>query len=388
LAENQCLLTSEGIKVRDELCELLFGKTERIYTQLSSITGLDRGTTITKIMGKKAEGVQRTESIQKISIEQFFQKLINHLQEKWDSGGVRDQRAKKYLQNFNISACWEEEKVEGALASSRCRNRFQKSMEQQMAEAFLLLDYSEQISLFCDRYDLDRNPDLIAIQVHSDDENPLQQLIVKRLSQYLVGGEPYRIIPITITRDLRHGGIQSFWSRIAPYFDGLESQTPDKVIEAICARCTTQPILFILYDFPKMSRHINSFMQQFWYPLVKRLAEELMNPQGKRILLLLSGNNTWSDDVESLQHSPCILPVWDKITATDIKEWLQETNVRQLKNRSEMENVVLSLGMISSWGNNTYSVLDAMELICQAFSFQPELNQFKEYWQLSGELVV
>lgn len=378
MAANRCLLTSAGKEARDDLCELLYGG-QRNYSYLEMITGLDRGETIPKIMGSK-EG-----RIQGKKIEQFFDRVIGALREKYNREGVYNrQLAEKYLKpNLKIFNFWEEEIEEVATTSKRIK------IKQQVAEALMRLDYSDQTKIFCDRLHTKQKHDVIALQVHGDDGIILQKLLVKRLSQFLKGGEPHLVVSMIVDRELRNGGIGTFWSKISPHFDSPESALPNDVIKAICNRCTTQPIVFVLYDFPKIGRHLDSLMDNFWCPLVEHLSGKFSNLLGKRLLLLLTGEQqSWLEIMPSMNdYSPCLLPKLDRIDSDHIDEWLLNTEVFQLRNRCMVENTSSSLETISdNWSDRTYGALDAMELICEACNFPGGLEQFKQYWQLSGDL--
>jgi hypothetical protein len=382
LAENQCILTSEGITARDELCQLLFGTSQGKGSQLWTITKLDRGKTIAKIMGRKKGGIQWQK------IEQFFEKLIGHLSQEWERGEVRDSRARKYLESPNIKLYWKEAEpgeVPTSLDSSRTPL---PSKNQQMAEALMLLDYVEQIPIFCNRLYTESNLDIIAVQAYNDEGTILQKTLVKRLSQFLEGGEPYQIVPITVDKHIRNGGINSFWNKISPYFiRDLELINANDVIEAICRKCITQPIIFVLYEFPKMGRCIEPLMQEFWHPLTQHLTGRFRNTD-KRILLLLTGDQDWSDVIEALRvYSPCILPELNQINSDDIKNWLLQPKVCQLRNQITFEDSPLLLDKITGWGDRSYRAIEAMELVCEAFSLSTELEEFQQYWELSGDLV-
>ena len=122
-----------------------------------------------------------------------------------------------------------------------------------------------------------------------------QQLLVNRL--FRLKPEWKHISPIKI--DVSHNGagrsVPHLWRKLASWFCLSKDVEPKEIIHTICDRLSTQDVILIFYTVDYMRPQVlETWLQEFWEPLVIQVEENCPPTQENKHLLMFLVDNSGS----------------------------------------------------------------------------------------------
>jgi hypothetical protein len=263
--------------------------------------------------------------------------------------------------------------------------------------AFLLqrINYRKQRREF--QYDVDFMSSIVKsyfLQVDYDYDNGLvQKMLIQRLCRSILWEDIPEIYDIKVTSYWRNDSVSRICKELCLK---LKLSAPEK-FDSLCNKLLeiNKPIIISLRNAPEMGSELTSFLNDFWSPLAETFLEKSGVLSNFRLLLFLSGKS----DVSQILYNtsigcPKLLPPLQRITKGDISKWLSCEDVRQFKgdcfrrnNRLDFRSLVYEESQLDSQEPIGFYANDAIEMISETFGFSRDLEQFQQYWELSGDLV-
>jgi hypothetical protein len=332
VSQNQRRLTDNGKRARDELLNLLYPDSPCTYSQVSRDTGIDRATTIPKILGNKG-------NIQQVKLEQFFERLLRLLRQRVDDGNLKQNQVDSYLQNYRLSesyqSLWESDRRfylpsklhefgDASAKSSAIRGETRKtspkaankkssaSVECNVTDLFWHLDYRQQEREFEDV--LSEPNQCIAFSIAAPCDTT-QRWILNRLRRQIPNQENALSLCISLKQNPMRNQFEHFWEDLSQRIG--TKPLPSEVLKGMCHANVDRPIVLTIYEFRQFKRTQAQLFQDFWEPLTQAMVGSKRSERS-RIVLFLVDQSCTSHDAKTMVK----LDLLEGISQQDVTEWL------------------------------------------------------------------
>ncbi len=381
---RQCRLSKDGEHARDDLLEILYPNNSYNASQLERDTGLDRATTIPKIL-PPAEG-----NLQQIKLEQFFRRLLQLLK------SLNEEIFIEYLQNHRLTdSCKQllesEESfylphsfyVPGNISgktsdAQKGRQKSPKSKSKKsdqsavgdVTDLFWHLDYRNQERKFGDALDAQNQCVAFAIAAPCP---TTQRWILNRLRRQIPNLDNALILPaISLKQHPMRNQFGHFWEDLSQRLGTKPS--PDEVLKGMCHANVDCPIILTIYEFRQFEKTQAYLFQKFWKPLTDAITSSKRS-QRSRIVLFLVDQSCPSHDTEIVTLDPL-----EAILQQDVTKWLSSDPVTQfwrLKLGDEFEKGLVERLAIEHY-QEPYYVLDKL---CFELGIKGGIVDIEEAWK-------
>ena len=377
--QGQCKLAKDGEKARDVLLRLLYPNS---YTasQLGRDTGLDRGATLSKILGAKGNLQLRT-------LEQFFEQLLRRLEEQVDRGQLNQTQVSQELQRCRLTESYRSLKesersfylprslYDSAELSNKPRQEPKKPKvtilatcsEDTITHLLWNLDYKRQERDFTDALEQQSQCAAFSIAAPCD---TTQRWILNRLMRAIPNRDGALLLPAIRLKghDMRHQ-FDYFWEELSHSFGTKPVRS--EVLKEMCHANIDKPIILTIYEFRQFEKAQRQLLEEFWEPLTQGIIGSKRSLRS-RIVLFLVDQSCFSQGTTNLVK----LEPLSRIPQQDVKTWLESDLVTQywqskLGSRSK-ESLTEQLNQ------DPYAVLDT---ICYEFGVEGGIVEIEQAWR-------
>jgi hypothetical protein len=387
VGQNNCELTEDGKKARDELLALLYPNGSYTDTLLYQHTGVDRGQTIPKILGKKPAAIHKKPSgIQQGKLEQFFERLLRRLERPSEN----DQTA-LYLQKYKLiqpyNLLWQADEVfylpkklykisvaddtTGIQTNkSNKRGHKNKSLNTNIIDLLWHLDYKQQEQAFDDA--LEEQTKCAAFSIVTPCKTTQQWIFHRLVRKIALPGSALIIPPIDLEQHPMRNNFEHFWEDLAGRF-GMKPD-PDTVLKGICHAEVNRPIILTVYGFRQFETFQRRILDEFWEPLTQTIADSPRTERSRVVLFLV--------DQEHPTHKPrnMLEMTLEKIPQKDVRIWLNRPLVKQWWQPKFGDDFFdrLMEEILAENCQAPYAILDKM---CSKFGVENGVVDIKEAWK-------
>jgi hypothetical protein len=387
VGQNNCELTEDGRKARDELLALLYPNGSYTDTQLGRDTDVHRGQTIPKILGKKTGGIQQGK------LEQFFERLLRRLKGKVDA---RNREVIDYLQKYQLrnpyEQIWEGDiafylpnklyKISISSGISKNYNRTTKkellkpnhkstSSFSNVVDLLWRLDYKQQEREFEDA--LEEQNKCAAFSIVAPCETT-QRWILNRLTRKIsLSGSALILPPIGLKQHPMRHKFEHFWEDLADRF-GTKPE-PEAVLKGICHTEVNRPLILTVYEFRQFETVQRRILNEFWEPLTQMIAESPRTERSRVVLFLVDQGCPTDDTEKVLKLAPL-----EKIPQKDVRSWLNSPQIEQWWQPKFGDDFVdrLMEEVLADNCQAPYAILDKM---CFKFGVEGGIVGVEEAWK-------
>jgi inactive STAND len=337
VGQNNCELTEDGRKARDELLALLYPNGSYTDTLLHQHTGVDRGQTIPKILGKIPAAIRKKPSgIQQGKLEQFFEHLLRRLE-----GPSENNQTACYLQKYKLiepyKRLWQahedfylpkklykisvDDNTTGIQTNkSNKRGHENKLLNTNIIDLLWQLDYKQQERAFDDA--LEEQSKCAAFSIVAPCETT-QRWILNRLRKKISLRESALILPpIGLKQHPMRHKFEHFWEDLADRF-GTKPE-PEAVLKGICHTEVNRPLILTVYEFRQFETVQRRILNEFWEPLTQMIAESPRTERSRVVLFLVDQGCPTDDTEKVLKLAPL-----EKIPQKDVRSWLNSPQIEQ-----------------------------------------------------------
>jgi hypothetical protein len=387
VGQNNCELTEDGKKARDELLALLYPDNAYTDSQLGRDTDVHRGQTIPKILGKKTGGIQQGK------LEQFFERLLRLLKGKVDA---KNREVIEYLQKYQLKQPYEQI-WEGDIAfylpkklyktsvsdidlkkhNQKTQKGFSKhnhksqSSSGNVVDLFWHLDYKHQERAFEDA--LEEQSKCAAFSIVAPCETTQQWIFHRLVRKIALPGSALILPPIGLKQHPMRHKFEYFWEDLADRF-GTRPE-PEAVLKGICHTEVNRPLILTVYEFRQFEKVQRQILSEFWEPLTQMIADS-PRTERSRVVLFLADQSCPSDETEKVLR----LAPLEKIPQNDVKSWLNSPLVvPQWQLKGDERFVDRAIEELSADNcQDPYAVLDKM---CFKFGVEGGIVDVEEAWK-------